>query len=338
MWASMPRSRNASTTRRARFSSTRPNVAGPRDCKILFGPMVQRLGPLAGGPPPGGAFPGDPLDGDPLASDPPTFSDQAARQDLRDCFGGTGSLTPLAAERDQIFRVDTADGQRFLFKISNPADTRPILDMQTAALRHIEQVDPGLPVMRVIGGVGGEPWAEVAGPDGRTYPVRLFTFLPGRTMSAAELSTAAIRSVGRTTARLGRALRGFFHPAADYEILWDITRLPALRPLLGHLTDAVRRAQVERVLDRFEARVAPALPGLRAQVIHADLSLNNLLLGEDLQVSGIVDFGDMTHAPLVCDLAVAIADVLHGRADAIEAAEVLIGGYVSVTALDDEEA
>ena len=46
----------------------------------------------------------------------------------------------------------------------------------------------------------------------------------------------------------------------------------------------------------------------------------------------------MTHAPLVCDLAVAVADVLHGRDDAIEAADALIGGYVSVTPLEDEEA
>ena len=46
----------------------------------------------------------------------------------------------------------------------------------------------------------------------------------------------------------------------------------------------------------------------------------------------------MTHAPLVCDLAVAIADVLHGREDAIDAAESLIRGYVSVTPLEEEEA
>ena len=93
-----------------------------------------------------------------------------------------------------------------------------------------------------------------------------------------------------------------------------------------------------RVLDRFETRVAPVLPGLRAQVIHNDMSLYNVLLDDDLRVSGIVDFGDMTHAALVCDLAVSVADVLHGRADAIEAAEAMIGGYVSVTPLEDEEA
>jgi 4-aminobutyrate aminotransferase-like enzyme/Ser/Thr protein kinase RdoA (MazF antagonist) len=285
--------------------------------------MVQRLDPLAN---------------DPLASAPPAFSDEAARQVLQDGFGLTGSLTALAGERDQNFRVDAADGQRFLFKISNPADTLPILDMQTAALRHIEQVAPDLPVMRTLPGVSGEPWTEVSGPDGRTYPVRLFTFLPGRVTPNALLTTEAIRALGLTSARLGRALRGFFHPAADYEILWDVTHLPKLRPLLAHVSGAARRAQVERVVDRFEDRVVPVLPSLRAQVIHADLSLDNLLLSDDLQVSGIIDFGDMTHAALVCDLAVSIADVLHGRDDAVAAAEVMIAGYTSVTPLDDEEA
>jgi 4-aminobutyrate aminotransferase-like enzyme len=276
---------------------------------------------------------------DPLESTPPAFGEEAARQILRESFGvEPSSLKPLAGERDQNFRVDTASGQRFLLKISNPADDEPILAMQAAALLHIEQVDPDLPVMRALPTAAGESWVEVPGPESRIYPARLFTFLPGRATENTVLTTEALWSHGQTTARLGRALRGFFHPAADYEILWDITNFLKLRPLLTHVTDGRRRAQVERVLDRFEARVAPALPGLRAQVIHADMSPDNVLFGDDLRVSGIVDFGDMTHAPLVCDLAVAVADVLHGRADAIEAADAIIGGYVSVTPLEDEEA
>jgi 4-aminobutyrate aminotransferase-like enzyme/Ser/Thr protein kinase RdoA (MazF antagonist) len=276
---------------------------------------------------------------DPLESTPPAFGENAARQVLRERFGvESSSLRPLAGERDQNFRVDTAGGQRFLFKISNPADDRPVLEMQAAALRHIERVDPGLPVMRALPTAAGQPWAEVPGPGDGTYLARLFTFLPGQVTSNTALTPPAMRSHGQTTARLGRALRGFFHPAADYEIRWDISRLPAIRPLLTHISDGRRRAQVERVLDRFEARVGPALPGLRAQVIHGDMSLDNVLFGDDLQVSGIVDFGDMTHAPLVCDLAVSVADVLHGRVDAIEAADAIIGGYVSVTTLEDEEA
>jgi 4-aminobutyrate aminotransferase-like enzyme len=276
---------------------------------------------------------------DPLESTPPAFGREAASQILREGFSVESSaLTPLAGERDQNFRVDTAGGQSFLFKISNPADDGPVLAMQAAALRHIELVDPGLPVMRALPTMAGASWLEVPGPESRIYAARLFTFLPGQVATNTALTSAAMWSHGQTTARLGRALRGFFHPAADYEILWDITNFPKLRPLLTHISDGQRRAQVERVLDRFEARVAPSLPAFRAQVIHGDMSLDNVLFGEDLRVSGIVDFGDMTHAPLVCDLAVAVADVLHGRADAIEAADAIIGGYVSVTPLEDEEA
>ena len=276
---------------------------------------------------------------DPLASTPPAFDLEVIKRILRDRFGvEASSLAPLAGERDQNLRVDTADGRRLLFKISNPADGLSTVEMQAAALRHIERVDPGLPVMRVVPDTVGESWAEVRGPDGRNYPVRLFTFLPGRVTANAVLTAEAIRAIGQTTARLGRALRGFFHPAADYEILWDLTHAAKLRLLLSHVSDAARRAQVERVLDRFEARVEAVLPTLRAQVIHGDMSLDNVLLDGDLRVSGIVDFGDMTHAPLVCDLAVSVADVLHGRDDAIDAAEVMIGGYVSVTPLEDEEA
>jgi 4-aminobutyrate aminotransferase-like enzyme/Ser/Thr protein kinase RdoA (MazF antagonist) len=276
---------------------------------------------------------------DPLASTPPAFEMEAAQRILRDRFGvEPSSLTALAGERDQNFRVEAADGRRLLFKISNPADGLSTVEMQAAALRHIERVDPGLPVMRVLPDTVGESWAEVRGPDGRNYPVRLFTFLPGQVTANTALTSEAIRTFGQTAARLGRALRGFFHPAADYEILWDLTHAAKLRLLLSHVPDAARRAQVERVLDRFETRVEPVLPALRAQVIHGDLSLDNVLLDGDLRVSGIVDFGDMTHAPLVCDLAVSVADVLHGRGDAIDAAEAMIGGYVSVTPLEDEEA
>jgi 4-aminobutyrate aminotransferase-like enzyme/Ser/Thr protein kinase RdoA (MazF antagonist) len=276
---------------------------------------------------------------DPLVSPPPALEQTAVRQILRDGYGIDASLTPLAGERDQNFRADSADGRRFLLKVSNPIDDRSVIEMQTAALRHIERCDPGLPVMRTLPTAAGESWIEAPGPDGRTCPVRLFTFLPGRVVKPTELTSQAIRSFGETAARCGRALRGFFHPRADYEILWGLKHAPRLRALLPHLDkEAGRRAQVERILDRFDDRVAPVLPGLRAQVIHGDMSLDNVLFGDELRISGIVDFGDMSHAPLVSDLAVSIADVLHGHADPIGAAEQMIAGYISVTPLDDEEA
>ena len=90
--------------------------------------------------------------------------------------------------------------------------------------------------------------------------------------------------------------------------------------------DEARRPAVRAVLDRFEQRVTPELAAVRAQVVHNDLAPTNVLVDDTLAVTGITDFGDMTHTALVCDLGVAAADVLSGRDDALEVAhEVRVG-------------
>ena len=54
-----------------------------------------------------------------------------------------------------------------------------------------------------------------------------------------------------------------------------------------------------RVLDRFSMRVKPLLPTLRRQPIHNDLNLYNVLVdpADHARIAGILDFGDMVHAP-----------------------------------------
>ncbi len=74
----------------------------------------------------------------------------------------------------------------------------------------------------------------------------------------------------------------------------------------------------------------------RAQVINNDVSgLNTLVDGN--RVTGVVDFGDLIHAPLVCDLAVPIAELTREFPDTIAAAAEITAGYHAVTALEDDE-
>lgn len=77
---------------------------------------------------------------DPLASPLPAFGAEDARRMLGAHFGVTATtIAPLIGERDQIFRVD----DRYILRISNPADGPGVLDMQVRALRHIGRTDPG---------------------------------------------------------------------------------------------------------------------------------------------------------------------------------------------------
>ena len=93
------------------------------------------------------------------------------------------------------------------------------------------------------------------------------------------------------------------------------------------------------VFDRFEERVLPRWPGLRAQVMHGDLTLDNALLDDDGRITGIVDFGDMSHTALLADPVSALDSVLSIRQgdELFRAAAALLDGYTSVTPLEPDE-
>ena len=272
---------------------------------------------------------------DPLSVPGPDLEPDALRASLAAHWGLYGDLTALHGERDSNFRLDSGT-TRHLLKVHNPADHESVLDLQCSALRHVGSVAPELPVPSAVPTLDGEPWIRLTGRDGRTSLAWVLTWLEGRHPAPAELGVGHLREWGRTSARLGRALRGFGHPAATHPLTWDITLLPALRPWLAAVA-ADRRPAIEAVLDRFDERVVPVLPRLRAQVVHNDLAPTNVLVDDDLRLTGITDFGDLTHTALVCDLAVAAADLLSERDDGLDQVHEVVAGYQSVTPLEAEE-
>jgi 4-aminobutyrate aminotransferase-like enzyme/Ser/Thr protein kinase RdoA (MazF antagonist) len=254
-----------------------------------------------------------------LESTPPRFTADEAAGIAAQVFDLPGSATDLGSERDQAFLLD--DGRAgAVLKISNSGEDDAALDLEEAAIAHVAAVDPGLPLAR--------PLAARATFDG--HQVRLFERMRGH-KGGPELDDAALHAVGTVHARLCLALRSFFHPAAGRELLWSIQATPRLRPLLGEIADPEQRALVGRAIDRFEARVQPEWPSLRAQVVHGDFNLDNILLGADDRVAGILDFGDCCHSALAADVAVALASVLRGRPldDAFRAARITLDGFVS---------
>jgi 4-aminobutyrate aminotransferase-like enzyme/Ser/Thr protein kinase RdoA (MazF antagonist) len=274
---------------------------------------------------------------DPLTAPPPAFALPDAVRIASERFGVKGLAAPLVSERDQNVRITTRDGLGFVLKIANPADDRGVIDMQTQAMLHVARTDPSLPVMRVVPSVDGDAHVGVTGPDGRSHIVRLVTLLPGRTMEPDELRPDTLHAFGVACARLGRALRGFFHPAAGHRLLWNVKYTLDLRPLVGNISDPDKRAIVESVLDRFEEHVQPVFGGLRAQVIHNDLTPDNCLFDTDQRVSGIVDFGDIAHSALVCDFVSTVESLMGERPDPFESLEATAAGYASITPFLDDE-
>jgi 4-aminobutyrate aminotransferase-like enzyme/aminoglycoside phosphotransferase (APT) family kinase protein len=256
-----------------------------------------------------------------LETSPPRFTAEEVAAIAADLFDLRGEVRDLGSERDQTFLVGEG-----VLKISNTGEDPTVLDLEARALAHIERVDPELPIARQLG----------SGTRGG-HLVRLFERMPGRS-GARDLDDDAVSAFAQTNARLTLALRGFFHPAAGRELLWNPGQAARLRPLVASIPEAGRRAIVERVLDRYEERVLPRWDYLPAQIVHGDFTLDNVLVDERGRVSGITDFGDLGFATRAGDLAIDLCSILRvGGEGPFRTARLAIDGYQSRIPLEDEE-
>ncbi|WP_405236195.1 aminotransferase class III-fold pyridoxal phosphate-dependent enzyme [Lentisalinibacter orientalis] len=268
----------------------------------------------------------------------PDVSPEQAADLVRERYALPGSATPLDSERDRNFRYTAEDGREFVLKVSNAAESSAVLDFQARALDHVARTAPELPVPRIEPGPDGELLQAVELPGGRSL-VRLVSFLPGVPVGDVPSTPALRRHLGETLAALGRALQGFFHPAARHPLLWDVNQTAAVRGLGAHIEKRRGRELAERVFARHAAGGEQALAALRAQVIHNDFNPDNVLVAADdpERVSGIIDFGDIVHAPLVNDLAVLAAYQLIGHDEPLAVLAEIAAAFHAVRPLEPAE-
>ena len=272
-----------------------------------------------------------------LHTSPPAFTLESAEQMAWEIFGVAGQARRLYGERDQNFRIKTAAGSGIIFKILGPSELPEAVEFQIAALDHIKIMDPSLPVPRVCRTAGGEAYACVKGAAGTPHMVRALDFQLGQVMDAIEPTPGLLRDVGATLARLNKAMANFFHPGAGQKIVWDLRAIETMRPFAALIDPAADRALVEGVLGRFLA-FRPALARLRHQPVHNDLHPGNMLVNEDAsRITGLLDFGDMIHGPLIFDLAVTAAETVGDVLDPITYATHVVAGYDAVNPLEPDE-
>jgi 4-aminobutyrate aminotransferase-like enzyme/Ser/Thr protein kinase RdoA (MazF antagonist) len=289
-----------------------------------------------------------------LTATPPRLTTDDAVAIVAQIFGVEArAARDLGSERDRTFALLGGDDQPIaILKVSNSSEDPEVLDMEAEAALHIAAVDPGLGVAL--------PWRTAAtGSPGTALPgddpallraewsdgevahwVRAYDVLPGRSrITAAHLSDAALIAWGETTARLALALRAFAHPRARRTMLWDVQHSLASRALLEHIGDRGERALVGRVLDEFERTATPAWPRLRAQVVHTDLGVDNTLTDDAGLITGIIDFGDMSHSALITDLASVLDSLGVGRdgAELFRLARLVLDGYQRLVELEEAE-
>ncbi len=250
---------------------------------------------------------------------------QAARR-----LGLPGTATLLASERDLTFRLRTENGD-YVLKICHPDEEAEMIALQLRVLRHLAATASSLPVPRVAAA------ARLIFADGLARECYALSWLPGVLLHDHPGGAAQAFALGQVMARMAQSLASLPLPAKAPEQLWDISRALEISPALEG-AEPRHRALVEPVLAEFAAITKPGLARLPAQLIHNDFNPHNLFVDNENPacITGVIDFGDITVAPRVNDLAVALSYRLPHPALRATVPDWL-AGYEAISPLSDEE-
>ena len=227
---------------------------------------------------------------------------------VRENYGLEARVARLTGERDENFRATAADGSEYVLKVAHPAEDLGVTDLSTAALLHLERQDPALPCPRVVRARDDHSHVRFVDELRTERTARLLSYLPGRPLGRSHRSAPLRVECGRLGGRLVRALRTFRHPAAHRTIVWDVRHAAHLARLVGEVPGFPYRHEALTLLDGIVPRIDTQFPQLRQQIVHNDLNPKNILVAGRDEVTGIIDFGDMTYTAVIADVAVTAAE------------------------------
>lgn len=275
-----------------------------------------------------------------LKCTPPNCSTSEIRALIDERYGIDGNYGAVRSERDQNFIVSSADGVRYVVKISNVEEELEAIDFQVSALCHIAQQNPSLPVPRVICDRSGQTHHR-AELGGKQHIVHLLQYIDGKPVAdtPAADSPAIRQQIGTLVAELDIALQGFFHPAANQDHPWNLAGCARFSPYTRHIVDAEMREIVAEVLDHATQVVLPTLKSVRHQVIHQDAHQRNVLVDDKdfTRVAGIIDFGDMVFGSLAAEVATACYSAAPEPDHALAAMTDIVSAYDNRLALQEAE-
>lgn len=261
-----------------------------------------------------------------IAAEPPALDVHRVAAATETQFGLTGRYSPLVSERDQNFRLETADGRRFVVKVVGLAESADATALQVGALEHLASLPQPL-APTVVRTLGGSPLGSIEA-DGASHALRVVTYLEGEPLVAWPMDSALATRFGSRLAALDAALAGFDYQGPNPALLWDLQRAAELVGLLDYIDEAAVRDSVAAAADDFTTRALPVLRMLDRQVIHGDPNPENAILtGERDDIRGFIDFGDAVRAPRIVDVAIGAAYLRNETGDPLAHIAPFVAGY-----------
>ena len=245
----------------------------------------------------------------------PAVNDEQARAIAAEFFGVHAAVTSLGSQQDvnYLLREHVSEPDCGtpvgVLKIANPVFSLTELQAQDAAAAFIGAAED-IRTATNLEFAGKDPIAAVDVDGGLL--ARVIRYLDGGTLSGeVYLSPAQLVALGDLAGRTTRALADFDHTGVDRVLQWDLRHgMRTVELLAEHVEDRDLREALKSAATRAWAVIDGLAADLPVQVIHGDVTGDNVVCDPHGIPNGLIDFGDLTRSWTVSELAVAVASVL----------------------------
>ena len=253
---------------------------------------------------------------------------------LAEFWNITGEVVQLPGERDLNFKISS--DRDYVFKVyEESSDSAALLAIQDRVLVTLSKKFPAQ-IPTPIPSKSGETTIHHGG-----RLLRLLSYIPGELWAeSGNIVDENLLDLGRTIGKVDKELATLSLDTRELAILnrpfiWNMLQVASITSWSSKIKDSVIRDCVVNLIEHETKNTQAKLLTLPRQLIHNDANDWNIVISD--QTLGIIDFGDMIHAPKIVGLAIASAYIAMKAEDPTKAIAQVVRGYHSVNPLNSEE-
>lgn len=229
------------------------------------------------------------------------------------------------------YLIKDSNGKAYVLKKHLEKNIKELLKEESEILLTLSNKYPGI-YQKPILSVNNRFVEEMDG-----YYYRLVHFIEGELIANMEHSEQLLNSFGEEMAQLHLALKGkkSFVIEANKRY-WDIQYFEISEQYRPFVNQTSNTKLLDYFIQHFNQFIKPQFIHLRKGLIHGDANDLNVI-GNQNKVTGIIDFGDITNAPIIIDIAIALTYLLFDKEEPIKKACHFLKGYHAIHPLEQKE-
>ncbi|MFL2812519.1 MAG: aminotransferase class III-fold pyridoxal phosphate-dependent enzyme [Paracoccaceae bacterium] len=219
-----------------------------------------------------------------------------------------GNYEKLNSEFDLNIEVSDHKDSKFIIKIMRNSCEKVFLEGQIDFLKFIDKSDTFFPVSKIYKSFKGNDFEILKDENGNERYVWIVRKIEGELFSDFKpKSNDLMLDLGKKVGNLDLFSKRYTKNLRIQDNKWNLTKPFWIENHFSEIKDLKIKNILIEILNDFKG-ITSVLQKLKSYWIHNDLNDQNLLVANNLgnlpEISGILDFGDLSFCPTICNIAI----------------------------------